>query len=193
MMIESPPGWRFFTAAAIAAFINLWWSSVPFPYAEGGVFGLFVWGPLVLYWLIRLSVAMVTGWRTLSMRRLLRWLPTPLIVLGVWGVIHLDGSFSARFALSQSSMEQYARSIIDGGGRTDPGCRWAGLYHVCGHYAGEEEGAPPTAQLNVTDWPLGASRCFTWTPNGQPRPEDHEYGLRHLTGPWWGCRDWDGW
>ncbi|MBB2912586.1 hypothetical protein FHS43_003869 [Streptosporangium becharense] len=192
-MIENPPGWRFLTAVTIAAFISLWWSSVPFPYFEGLIFGFFVWVPLSFYWIIRLCAAFWNGRRRLSMKPLLRWLPAPLIVLAVWGVIHLDGSFRVRFTLSQSSMEQYARSIIGGGGHADPGCRWTGAYHVCGRYVGEDEGVPPTAQLDVSDWPLAPSRCFAWTPDGRLRAEDYEYGLRHLTGSWWGCREWDGW
>ncbi|MGC5009365.1 hypothetical protein ACLQ2R_01235 [Streptosporangium sp. DT93] len=193
MTIGNPPGWRFLTVVAIAAFVSLWWSSVPFPYTEGLVFGLLVWVPLVLSWLIRLCVALATGWRTLSVKRLLGWLPVPLVVLGVWGTVHLDGAFRMRFALSQASMERYATSILDGGEHTDPGCRATGLYSVCGHYTAGTGGTSPAARLDVFDMFLIPSRCFAWAPGGRPSDEDHEYGLRHLTGPWWGCRDWDGW
>ncbi|GIH96553.1 hypothetical protein ACFFMN_35125 [Planobispora siamensis] len=194
MKVVRPPGWGFFTAVAIAAFTNLWWSSVPFPYLEGTFFGFFVWVPLGLYWLIRLLLAVGTQWRTWSVKRSLRWLAAPLIVAGVWAAIHLDVSFAVRFALSRPGMQQYAESIIAGGERADPGCRWTGLYHVCGRYLGQSlDVAPAAAELYINDGPLASTRCFVWAPGGRPASEDYEYGLRHLSGSWWGCRGWDGW
>ncbi|MER5650962.1 hypothetical protein [Streptosporangium sp. NPDC002524] len=193
MTIGGPPGRRFFALVVVAAFLNLSWSSVPFPYSEGAIFGFFVWIPLGLYWLVRLLMALAGGSEPPPARRSPRWLLAPLAFLSVWAAIHLDASFSARFALSQAGMERYAKEVLAGGERTGPGCAWAGLYRVCEPDVLEDEGVPRGVRFELVDWPFASTRCFVWMPEGRPEPGEHAYALRHLTGPWWGCRHWDGW
>jgi hypothetical protein len=62
-----------------------------------------------------------------------------------------------------------------------------------GHILDEDDGDLIGVELQISDWPIAGSRCFVWSPHGQLHADDYEYGLRHLTGPWWGCRGWDGW
>ncbi|MEU4411064.1 hypothetical protein AB0F88_41720 [Streptosporangium sp. NPDC023963] len=191
-MTGTPPGRWFLAAVGIAAFLNLSWSSVPFPYPEAAIFGFFVWIPLSLYWLVRLIKALTGGAGT-PRATPARWLLAPFVVLCVWAAIHLDASFSARFALSRSGMEQYAKEVLAGGERTGLDCAWAGLYRVCRPDVIEDGGVPRGVRLNLVDWPFASTRCFVWMSEGRPRPESHEYGFRHLTGPWWGCKEWEGW
>jgi hypothetical protein len=190
-VINKPPGWGYHAAAVITALVIAWWVSVPFSYAESGVLVIFALVPLVLYWAVRLIVALIHD-ATAVWRRFLGWLPLPLIVLVLWATVDADLPFKARFALSQSSMERFAEDVLRGSAQDLPVCAWTGLFPVCGHVLAEEDELTGV-ELQISDWPIAGSRCFVWATHGQPRADDYEYGLRHLTGPWWGCRGWDGW
>lgn len=190
-MINKPPGWGYHAAAVITTLVIAWWVSVPFSYAESGVVVIFALVPLVLYWVVRLIVALIRD-AAAVWRRFLGWLALPLIVLALWAAVDADLPFKTRFALSQSSMEGFAQDVLRGGAQGLPVCAWTGLFPVCGHVlTGEDKLAG--VELQISDWPIAGSRCFVWATHGQPRANDYEYGLRHLTGPWWGCRGWDGW
>ncbi|GAA2986763.1 hypothetical protein [Streptosporangium longisporum] len=191
-MVGKPPGWCYHAAVVITALVVAWWVSIPFPYAESGVLVILVLVPLVSYWIIRLIVALTRDAEAVR-HRFLGWLALPVIVGGLWLAVSADLPFTARFAVSQASMERLAQNVLRGGPRDVPTCAGAGLFPMCGHIAGEDENAPIGVELQIIDWPITGSRCFVWAPHGQPRAEDYEYGLRHLTGPWWGCRGWDGW
>ncbi|MGW0808672.1 hypothetical protein [Nonomuraea sp. NPDC002799] len=190
-MINEPPGRGYHAAVVIATLVIAWWVSVPFSYSESSVVVIFALVPLMLYWAIRLMVALIQDARTVR-RHFLGWLLLPVIVFGLWAAVDADLPFKTRFALSQSSMERFAQNVLRGGAQDLPTCAWTGLFPVCGRIAGE--GKEPTGvELRISDWPIEGSRCFVWATHGQPRGDDYEYGLRHLTGPWWGCRGWDGW
>lgn len=189
-MISEPPGRSHHVAAVIAALVIAWWASVPFSYAESAMVMTFVLAPLVLYWVSRFLVAL-THDATAVRRRSRRWLLLPLIVLVLGATVSAGLPFEARFALSRSSMERFAQDVLRGGTRDLPVCARTGLFPVCGHVLAED--GLTGVELQISDWPLESSRCFVWAAHGQPRAADYEYGLRHLTGPWWGCRGWDGW
>ncbi|MBB5138602.1 uncharacterized protein HemY [Thermocatellispora tengchongensis] len=61
-MLTKPPGWLFMTAAVTATCVILYWASVPYWYdIEMTLFAIFVVGPLVIIWFIRIVVADLKG------------------------------------------------------------------------------------------------------------------------------------
>ncbi|WP_155126300.1 hypothetical protein [[Actinomadura] parvosata] len=190
-MIDKPPGWCYHAAVVLTTLVLFWWVSIPVSYSESGVLVIFVLVPLVLYWVVRFLVALIRDARAVW-RRLPGWILLPLIVAGLWAAVDADLPFKARFALSRSSMEDFARSILTSGAREDSVCAWTGLYPVCGHLSAETESST-VVRLHISDWPITGSRGFIWAPYGPPPLDDYDYDLRHVTGPWWGCRGWDGW
>ncbi|NRQ31483.1 hypothetical protein HII36_06460 [Nonomuraea sp. NN258] len=191
MMIDRPPGWWFLTLASVTALISFYGTSVSWWYFETFGFMFLAWGSLMLTWLVRLVVAAWKARRALTAARLLRWLPVPLIFCGVVAALSADAPFWVRFTLSEASLERYAKEIA-GGVEPSPGCRWVGLYRICGDYQNGGEAIPGGSRFLVTDWPLMPSRGFLWFPNGQLSTEDLDGDYRHLTGPWYGWKGWDG-
>ncbi|TMR08564.1 hypothetical protein ETD86_47265 [Nonomuraea turkmeniaca] len=106
-MISMPPGLGYHAVVVVTTLVIAWWVSVPFSYAESGVVVIFALVPLVLYWAIRLSVALIRDAPAVRHRHL-GWLPLPVIVLGLCAAVDADLPFKTRFALSQASMEGYA-------------------------------------------------------------------------------------
>ncbi|MBB4913678.1 hypothetical protein [Streptosporangium saharense] len=189
-MVNKPPGRGYHAAIVITVLVIALWVSVPFSYTESLLVVIFALAPLVLYWIVRLTVALIRDAAAVR-HRLLGWLALPAIIGGLWLAVDVDLPFKARFALSQASMEGFAQDVLRSGAQDD--CAWTGLFSVCGEIVGEDKSAPIGVELRIGDWFIAPSRCFVWAPHGQPRAEDYEYGLRHLTGPWWGCRGWGGW
>jgi hypothetical protein len=193
-----PPEWGFLGGVTLATLISFYLTSVPYPYSEGDVFMLFAWsllGIMWIVWLIRLVVAVSTGRRRPAAHwwvTAIRWLLFPLMVAGVFLAVRADVPFWVRFTVSQSSLEQYAVNLANGGREEE--CRWAGLYYACEEpFFEETRGAPSGVQLMVTDWPLMRTRGFVWMPAGRPPPDDGWTSHKHLVGPWWGRKTWDGW
>ncbi|MFG1755781.1 hypothetical protein [Streptosporangium sandarakinum] len=139
--------------------------------------GLSVWAlALVPYWL---ALAIAWSWmvgRGPGRRGWAPWMFVPLtLVLGTVLLVKTDVPLHARFALSEPSLERYARSV-----RSDyAGDRWWGLYRV-----DEVEKIPGGARFMVTeltmDW---KSYGFAYIPDRAPDPEEGRY--EHFTGPWY--------
>ncbi|TYB69631.1 hypothetical protein FXF51_05560 [Nonomuraea sp. PA05] len=191
MMIDRPPGWRFLTTVSVVALISFYGASVSKWYSEAIMFMFLAWSVLILIWLTRLGTA---GWQArhvLTTARLRRWLPAPLIFFAVVAALAMDGPLWVRFSLSQPSLERYAKEIA-AGVDPSPGCRWVGLYRICGDYTSGGEAIPGGSRFLVSDWPLMASRGFVWLPSGQLPTDNMDDQYRHLTGPWYGWKGWDG-
>ncbi|WP_214103745.1 hypothetical protein [Acrocarpospora catenulata] len=196
---EKPRGWLrgrlFLFVTALVALIGWYYASVPYPYFEQSVFALLAWTVITLAWIVRLLVAAFRNKRIAA----LNWLLVPVIFVVYVTVHYTEAPFWVRFKLSESSLERYAIDLARGDQKY--GCEWVGLYYVCGAYdsqwggfvSGGAEAIPGGAQVMVTDWPLMVSRGFLWLPDGRQPPDEvwcEEY--RHLSGPWWACRSWDG-
>lgn len=166
------------------ALISFYGTSVSQWYFEAIIFMFLAWTALILTWLTRLIAATWKARPTAT--RSLRWMPVPLIFLGVAAALYVDGPLWVRFSLSEAGLEQYAKEIAGGEGPS-PECRWAGLYRVCGG-----EAIPGGSRFRVKDWPLMESRGFVWSPETRPLTDTMDDEYRHLTGPWYGWKGWDG-
>ncbi|WP_162642156.1 hypothetical protein [Streptosporangium sp. 'caverna'] len=138
--------------------------------------GLSYWALLLaLYWL-----ALAITWSALlgeGARGRAPWMFVPLVlVLGTVLLVTVDAPFRARFALSESSLERYARSVRDDDDGRD---RWRGLYRV-----NRVEKIPRGARFMVTsltmDW---RSYGFAYIPDRVPGPDEAWY--EHFKGPWY--------
>ncbi|WP_155344585.1 hypothetical protein [Acrocarpospora pleiomorpha] len=189
-----PPGWLFLLSTVFVTLICFYLDSVPYPYFEGGVFGILAWSALGLIFAIRLFNASPSEGLAEAIPPLL----VLVIFMGCLLVTSTDAPFRVRFKLSEQSLEKYAMDLARSGAKT--GCQRVGLYYVCGTYSsryglvsGGAEAIPGGAQVMVTDWPLMVSRGFLWLPDKRQPPDEvwcEEY--KHLSGPWWACRSWDG-
>ncbi|NAS21851.1 hypothetical protein GT755_09160 [Herbidospora sp. NEAU-GS84] len=177
-----PPGKMFLSCTILVTLMAFYLTSVPHPYSEAWVFGFLAWCVILPTFVVKLVLAKPGGGSS----------PVPsLLVLVVFAVcllgMALDLPHKARFALSESSLEAYARDVAGDRARTD--CRMVGLYNVC-----DAQPIAGGAQLMVTDPPIAQSRGFLWLPGGTQPPDDTECEtFRHLSGPWWSCKTWDGW
>ncbi|MBN6051090.1 hypothetical protein JYK22_04005, partial [Nonomuraea sp. RK-328] len=121
-------------AVGLASLLTLFEVSTP---------GLSVWAlALAPYWLA-LAIAWSWMWGSGSGRRgWAPWMFVPLVlVLGTVLLVTVDAPLHARFALSESSLERYARSVRDDDGRDQCRC----LYRV-----GCTEKIPGGTQFMVT-------------------------------------------
>lgn len=177
-MIDKPPDWRYTSAVALVALVTCYWSSLPHPYEEADALMIFVGVPLALYWVVRLFLALMFGSPRKLDKRLLHWLPAPLILLTTWAVIDADLPFQARFTISRPALEAHARTVFATEGRHRPACQWDGLFPVCASYGSTG------VHLHIQDWPRTPARSFVWLPEGEAAAADP--GHRHLGGPWYG-------
>ncbi|MFI7643993.1 hypothetical protein [Nonomuraea sp. NPDC049400] len=96
-------------------------------------------------------------------------------------LVKADAPLHARFALSEPSLERYARSV-----RSDNDSdRWWGLYFV-----DDVEKIPGGARFMVTELTMDRkSYGFACIPDRGPDPE--ERGCEHFKGPWYIWTDGD--
>ncbi|WP_283139761.1 hypothetical protein [Rhizohabitans arisaemae] len=144
---------------------------------EASIPGLSYWVlALAVYWLA-LVIAWAWTFRPDSGRRTpARWMFVPLaLVLGTGLLVTVDAPLHARFALSEPSLERYARSV-----RSDyVSERWWGLYRV-DHVEKIPEGARFMVTSLTMDW---KSYGFAYSPDRAPDPEGGSY--EHFKGPWY--------
>ncbi|GAA3469542.1 hypothetical protein [Nonomuraea roseola] len=156
-------------AVALASVLTLIEASTP---------GLSYWAlALALYWV---ALAIATAWFArvrepgTGNRAWKPWMFVPVaLVLGTVLLVELDAPLHARFALSEPSLERYARSVRD----DHDSNRWWGLYQV-----GYVEKIPGGARFTVTsltmDW---QSYGFAYSPDRAPEEGRYE----HFKGPWY--------
>ena len=155
-------------AIGLASLLTLFEVSTP---------GLSVWAlALALYWL---ALAIAWSWMLgpgPGRRGWAPWMFVPLVlVLGTVLLVKADAPLRVRFALSEPSLERYARSV-----RNDyDSDRWWGLYFV-----DDVEKIPGGARFMVTDLTMDwKSYGFAYSPDRVPDPEEGNY--EHLKGPWY--------
>ncbi|MEU1728200.1 hypothetical protein [Nonomuraea sp. NPDC005692] len=163
-LIRNPRALLFTGAIGLASLLTLFAVSAP---------GLSVWAlALVPYWL---ALAIVWSWMW-GRRGRTPWMFVPLaLVLGTVLLVMTDAPLRARFALSEPSLERYARSA-----RSDyVSDRWLGLYRV-----DEVEKIPGGARFMVTELTMNWKRYgFAYIPDRVPDPE--ERGYEHFAGSWY--------
>ncbi|WP_431897628.1 hypothetical protein [Nonomuraea sp. bgisy101] len=168
-LARNPLALLFSGAIGLASLLTLFEVSTP---------GLSYWALLlVLYWL-----ALAITWSVLVALRPGRrawppWMYVPLVlVLGTVLLVTVDAPLHTRFALSESSLERYARSVRDDDDGRD---RWRGLYQV-----GYTEKIPGGAQFMVTSLTMNwKSYGFAYIPDRVPGPDEVWY--EHFKGPWY--------
>ncbi|WP_433367378.1 hypothetical protein [Streptosporangium sp. CA-115845] len=164
-LTRNPLGLLFTGAVGLASLLTLFEVSTP---------GLSYWAFLLaLYWL-----ALAIAWAALlgkGARGRAPWMFVPLVlVLGTVLLVTVDAPLHARFALSESSLERYARSVRDDDDGRD---RWRGLYRV-----GYKEKIPGGAQFMVTSLTMNwKSYGFAYSPDRAPEEGRYE----HFKGPWY--------
>ncbi|MFI6598630.1 hypothetical protein ACIBHX_20415 [Nonomuraea sp. NPDC050536] len=152
-------------AFALASLLTLVEASIP---------GLSLWVVfLAVYWLALAGTWL--AWVVSPERRTWALLIPVALVLGTAVAVRADVSQHARFALSERSLERYARAV-----HTDyRSNRWWGLYHV-----DDVEKIPGGARFRlkevVLEW---RTYGFAYSPGRVPDPEEGRY--RHLKGPWY--------
>ncbi|WP_433258207.1 hypothetical protein ACQPYK_22790 [Streptosporangium sp. CA-135522] len=166
---HNPLALLFTGAIGLASLLTLIEASAP---------GLSHWAlALALYWLV-LAIAMAWFVRMPGPGERRRawepWMFVPVaLVLGTVLLVKLDAPLHARFALSEPSLERYARSVRD----DYVSRRWWGLYWV-----EDVEKIPGGARFMVTpltwNW---RSYGFAYSPDRIPEGGGYE----HFKGPWY--------
>ncbi|WP_214414196.1 hypothetical protein [Sphaerisporangium fuscum] len=167
-LTRTPLALLFTPAIGLASLLTLLEVSTP---------GLSYWAlALALYWL---ALAITWAWMLgpgPGRRGWAPWMFIPLaLVLGTVVLVETDVPFHARFALSEPTLERYARSVR-GDYVSD---RWWGLYWV-----NDVEKIPGGARFMVTSTTMNWKRYgFAYIPDRALRPEEGRYD--HFTGPWY--------
>lgn len=187
-VLKRPPGWPYLTLVAIVVVLVLDWVSVPIWYTEVVILLFFGGGALGAYWTIRLCVAASLSPNEASIDER-QWLTAPIVAVCLVAVLVADAAFEVRFSLSRSALDRYAKMIAEGY-EPGPECRWVGLYSICGGARAVVGGA----EILTNQVGMNATRGFLWLPEGrQPSEETNCEDFAHVSGPWWGCKAWDGW
>lgn len=169
--IRTPIALFFSGAVGLASLLTLVEASMPGP-------SIWVMA-LALYWVtLAIGMAWLVRVQGPGERRRVweSWMFVPVaLALGTALMVKLDAPLHARFALSEASLERYARSVTDDYASR----RWWGLYWV-----DEVEKIPGGARFMVTshtlDW---KSYGFAYIPDRLPDPAEGMY--EHFKGPWY--------
>jgi hypothetical protein len=112
-------------------------------------------------------------------RHWIRWTAAPVMAVAVIALISAGMPFKARFALSESSLESFARTVASSPASTDHPDQWVGLYSLTSIDRTEDG-----AQFLISDTGFLNRYGFAWSPKGPPAEESHT-GYTHVQGPWY--------
>ena len=180
-ILIGPPGKVLLPLVALLALIILNNSSLP----GGGSFQLLLMGlglayGTIIVWVARFVVALFrSDGRSMLRRHWVRWAAAPVMAVAVIGSVYADLPFSARFALSESSLESLARTVASGPASTDDADQWVGLYPLTS-ISRTEDGA----RFLVDGTGFLNQYGFAWSPKGPPAEESHT-DYTHIQGPWY--------
>ncbi|MEV0236566.1 hypothetical protein [Nonomuraea sp. NPDC050786] len=180
-ILTGPPGKVLLPLVALLALIILNYFSLP----GGGSLSLMLTGLMlgaatVIVWTARFVVGLLRSDGRSGLRRhWVRWACAPLMGVAVLGLVYADLPFTARFALSESSLEQVARTVASGGESAQHDDHWAGLYPLT-----SIERIDGGARFLVSDTGFLDHYGFAWSPGGEPPDESHT-GYTHIRGPWY--------
>jgi hypothetical protein len=180
-ILIGPPGKVLLPLVALVALIILNGTSLP-----GGVpFDLLLLGLVLTYgtvivWVARFVVALFrSDGRPMLRRHWVRWAAAPVMAVAVIGSVYADLPFTARFALSESSLASFARTVAAAPVSTDHADRWVGLYPLK-TISRTEDGV----RFLVDGTGFLNQYGFEWSPKGPPAEESHT-DYAHIQGPWY--------
>ncbi|MFF4197808.1 hypothetical protein [Nonomuraea sp. NPDC001831] len=179
--LVGPPGKVLLPLVAVVGLIVLDYTSVP----GGGSFTLLLAGLALavgtaVVWVARFAVGLLRSDGRPGLRRhWVRWTAAPLMGVIVTALVLTGAPFSARFALSEPGLEQFARTVAADTGAVRREEQWVGLFPLT-----SIERVPGGARFLVSDTGFIDRYGFAWLPGGAPAEESHsEY--THLEGPWY--------
>ncbi|MBT2233847.1 hypothetical protein [Nonomuraea sp. NEAU-A123] len=180
-VLIGPPGWVLHSLVALAGLIILNDYSLP---GGGGFIGLLLGLAIalctVIVWTARFGVGLLrSDGRPRLRRHWPRWLTAPIMGVAVIGLVYFDVPSTARFALSESSLEDFARTVASQAEETEIGDTWVGLYPLTS--IEPNEGG---ARFLVSGTGFLDQYGFAWSPKGPP-PEESHTGYTHMDGPWY--------
>ncbi|MGI5273266.1 hypothetical protein ACQEUU_29240 [Nonomuraea sp. CA-218870] len=164
---------------ALTGLITLDYTSMP----GGGSLELLVLGlalamSTVIVFLARFAVALVRSDGRPGLRaHWIRWVAAPVMGVTVIGLVYADVPFTARFALSQPSLESFARQVAGGDAEHDD--QWVGLFPV--ESVQRVDGG---ARFLVRGTGFLDRYGFAWIPDGVPE-EEHHMDYTPVEGPWY--------
>ncbi|MEU1388825.1 MULTISPECIES: hypothetical protein [unclassified Nonomuraea] len=179
--LVGPPGKVLLPLVAVVGLLMLDHTSMP----GGGSFTLLLAGLLlavgtVVVWVARFAVGLLRSDGRPGLRRhWARWAAAPLMGVTVIALVFTGVPFEVRFALSESRLEQFARTVAADTKAVEHEDQWVGLYPLTS--IGR---VPGGARFLVSDTGLFDRYGFAWSPGGEP-PEESHTGYTHLEGPWY--------
>ncbi|MGW4410678.1 hypothetical protein ACWEJ6_42040 [Nonomuraea sp. NPDC004702] len=179
--LVGPPGKVLLPLVAVAGLIVLDYTSVP----GGGSFtlllaGLALFVGIAVVWVARFAVGLLRSDGRPGLRRhWVRWTAAPVMGVIVTALVFARVPFEARFALSESELEQFARTVAADTGTVRREDQWVGLFPLT-----SIERVSGGARFLVSDTGFIDRYGFAWSPGGTP-PEESHTGYTHLEGPWY--------
>ncbi|MDP9861741.1 MULTISPECIES: hypothetical protein [Streptosporangium] len=178
-----PPGRLLLPATALAGSLLMYGVSVPGDYFLTVMLAGFLCLVLAIVWIPRFVVALLRADGRPGLRRhWLRWAAAPVMGAAVTGLLYFDVPATARFALSEASLERFARAVA-AGEELEVGGRWVGLYTL--DWAERTDGV---VRFLVAGTGFIDRYGFAWSPGGEP-PDDYGGAYHHLRGPWYEWRE----
>ncbi|MER6512395.1 hypothetical protein ABT158_36685 [Nonomuraea sp. NPDC001636] len=179
--LVGPPGKVLLPLVAVAGLIVLDYTSVP----GGGSLTLLLAGlallvGTVVVWVARFAVGLLRSDGRPGLRRhWARWTAAPVMGVIMTALVFTRVPFEARFALSESELEQFARTVAADTTTVRREDQWVGLYPLT-----SIERLPGGARFLVSDTGFLDRYGFAWSPGGTP-PEESHTAYTHLEGPWY--------
>ncbi|MGN9786054.1 hypothetical protein ACTMTF_31820 [Nonomuraea sp. ZG12] len=180
-ILIGPPGKVLLPLTVLVALIILNGTSMP----GGGPLELMLLGlgltyGMVIVWVARFVVALFrSDGRPMLRRHWVRWAAAPVLAGAVIGSVYADLPFKARFALSESSLESFARTVASSPESTDHADQWVGLYPLTS-ISRTADGA----HFLVSGTGFLSQYGFGWSPKAPPAQESHT-DYTHIQGPWY--------
>ncbi|MGN9847128.1 hypothetical protein ACTMTI_54505 [Nonomuraea sp. H19] len=166
---------------ALVGLIILYNRSLP----GGGSFSLWMLGLMltpgvVIVWAARFGVGLLRSDGRPGLREhWVRWAVAPVMGVAVIGAVYVDLPFTARFAISEASLEHLAQAVASGAESAEHDDQWVGLYPLT-----SIERIEGGARFLVSDTGFLDHYGFAWSPKGRPAEESHT-GYTHIRGPWY--------
>ncbi|MFI7466928.1 hypothetical protein [Nonomuraea sp. NPDC049646] len=179
--LVGPPGKVLLPLVAVVGLIMLDYTSMP----GGGSFTLLLAGLVlavvtVVVWVARFAVGLLRADGRPGLRRhWVRWTAAPLMGVTVTALVLTGVPSEVRFALSESALERFARTVAADTRAVEHEDQWVGLYPLT-----VIQRMPGGARFLVSDTGLFDQYGFAWSPGGEP-PEESHTGYTHLEGPWY--------
>lgn len=150
-----------------------------------------IWLGLGGVWGVRFLMALRETRGRMRSAHWVRWFAIPLTLGLVFAITRTDVLIEGRFDLSRGALDAMARDI-EAGGSLEHG--WVGLYDV-----GTAERTDNGFWFVIDDSGLGRWG-IAYSPDGEPRESDENFGdglwtgawFEHVDGPWWVFhQEWD--